>query len=174
MVNDSNHHVVAIQSTLEPAAARSKRPGEIATQELTAAQKATDDNPEVAMNQQGSSSTPTLDRGKLHKLRGHFDEDPGFVSEVLETYLADSKNVVPMLREVVEAADTRALRNVAHMLKGSSSNVGARRMVELCRTLEELGEAGEIEGAMDLLVKVEEEFERVVVEIRNELQPGAS
>lgn len=126
------------------------------------------------MSQDKTESTMTLDRDKLNELRDYFEDDPAFVPEMLEIYLADTKKVMAPLRQAVEASDTEALRKIAHKLKGSSSNVGAHRMVKLCKTLEELGKAGENEGAVTLLLEAEAEFEKLVIEIRKELQSAAA
>ncbi len=126
------------------------------------------------MSREDSNSVPSLDRGRLQKLRSDFGEDPAFVPEVLETYLSDSRNVVLQLRDAVEATDADTFRRAAHALRGSSSNVGARRMVELCRMLEEIAVSEEPCGALNLLAEIEQEFEQVEREIRSELRPGTS
>jgi signal transduction histidine kinase/HPt (histidine-containing phosphotransfer) domain-containing protein len=70
---------------------------------------------------------------------------------------------VPMLEELVDLFLQTAPRNVkqigetvndpvklafhAHTLKSMSLNLGAKKIVDICRRLEEMGRAGEVEGA---------------------------
>ena len=74
------------------------------------------------MSQGEANAVPTLDRDKLNELRSYFEDDPEFVPEMLEIYIADSTKVMAPLREAVEASDTEEFRKIAHKLKGSSSN----------------------------------------------------
>ncbi|MBV4459639.1 Hpt domain-containing protein [Pseudomonas sp. COR58] len=53
--------------------------------------------------------------------------------ELLDTFLADSEN---RLRELQKTVDAEVLSFVAHSFKGSSSNMGATRLAELCHELE--------------------------------------
>ena len=53
---------------------------------------------------------------------------------LLDTFLADSQE---RLRQLHKAGDAIALIATAHSLKGSSSNMGAIRLAELCHQLEQ-------------------------------------
>jgi HPt (histidine-containing phosphotransfer) domain-containing protein len=53
--------------------------------------------------------------------------------ELLDTFLTDSET---RLRELQKTADAEVLAYVAHSFKGSSSNMGATRLAELCHELE--------------------------------------
>ncbi|WP_085577806.1 MULTISPECIES: Hpt domain-containing protein [unclassified Pseudomonas] len=54
--------------------------------------------------------------------------------ELLDIFLADSEN---RLRELQKTVDAEVLSVVAHSFKGSSSNMGATRLAELCSELEQ-------------------------------------
>jgi HPt (histidine-containing phosphotransfer) domain-containing protein len=70
------------------------------------------------------------------------------------------------MREAVSKNNTKEVRRVAHLLKGSSANIGAGPMAALYESLEKTefknGDAG------TLLVKLEREFERVNKALRAE------
>lgn len=63
---------------------------------------------------------------------------------LLKTFLDDSQNRVEELRKA--RADAKALGRIAHSFKGSSSNLGAVRLAQLCQLLE----AEAVEAASDL------------------------
>jgi HPt (histidine-containing phosphotransfer) domain-containing protein len=59
----------------------------------------------------------------------------------------------------------------AHALKSMSLNLGARKLVEICQRLEEMGHAGNIESAASLLQELERTYkltESELLPLRNE------
>ena len=61
----------------------------------------------------------------------------------------------------------------AHALKGASANLGAQHLAELCRQLEALGEAGQVDGAGKRLEQLGQEFARVKIEIEDQTRKEA-
>jgi HPt (histidine-containing phosphotransfer) domain-containing protein len=59
------------------------------------------------------------------------------------------------------------LKRAAHNLKGSSNNLGARTMAELSAALEVLGKNGTVEGATELVTRLEQEYQRVCQDLAN-------
>jgi HPt (histidine-containing phosphotransfer) domain-containing protein len=57
--------------------------------------------------------------------------------------------------------DAAAVENLAHTLKGSSGNMGARGMSALCARLEAAGASGDLSQSFGLLERLKEEFLRV-------------
>ncbi len=53
------------------------------------------------------------------------------------------------------------MERVAHALKGSSGNMGAKGMASICAKLEEAGSAGDLSRAPELLARLDAEFGRV-------------
>lgn len=84
---------------------------------------------------------------------------PDLVTELIDLFLEDTAVQLKMLREAVANDNAKEVRRVAHLLKGSSANIGAGPMAALYGSLEKTefknGDAG------TLLVKLECEFERV-------------
>ena len=54
-----------------------------------------------------------------------------------------------------------ALRRAAHTLKSNARNFGATTLGELCQELESQAKHGELEGAEDLLERIEQEYKQV-------------
>ncbi|MCF4995144.1 Hpt domain-containing protein [Pseudomonas syringae] len=71
-----------------------------------------------------------VDRDVLSALQDVMEES---YFELLDTFLADSES---RLRELEISDDAATLADVAHSFKGSSSNMGAIRLAELCHELE--------------------------------------
>jgi signal transduction histidine kinase/CheY-like chemotaxis protein/HPt (histidine-containing phosphotransfer) domain-containing protein len=83
------------------------------------------------------------------------------VARVVTAYLATAPGQIEEIRSSIEEADAEALRFVAHSLKSSSGNVGARGLRDLARALEEAARAGELGVAKDLASRLDEEWARV-------------
>ncbi|MBA3730898.1 MAG: Hpt domain-containing protein [Gammaproteobacteria bacterium] len=100
----------------------------------------------------------------LQKIRR--PDGPDLLARVIELFLHDTPPRLAALRDTATRGSARDLARIAHTLKGSSANLGARRMVALCAELETLCQAETLDDAAGLLGKLEAEFERV----RNRLQ----
>lgn len=90
---------------------------------------------------------------------------PSLLTSLRETYLTDGRRRLAALSTAVADADPATLRDVAHALKGSSATLGANRLAEFCRQLEELGRSGTAAGGELLLAQVSGEFEQVAIEL---------
>jgi PAS domain S-box-containing protein len=82
----------------------------------------------------------------------------GFLAEVIDTFLSDAPALLAALRTTYEEGDTEALRRTAHTLKSNGQIFGAGRFSELCGDLEERARRGTLEGAAEVLDRVEQEF----------------
>jgi two-component system sensor histidine kinase/response regulator len=95
----------------------------------------------------------------LRELQGEDDTD--IVAELADMFLDDARSGIQALEEAVEEGDAPAVERVAHTLKGSSGNMGARRMSALCAQLEVAGASGDFDLSPELLEQLREEFGRV-------------
>ena len=87
--------------------------------------------------------------------------DDSFFREMVSLYLEDTPLHLATIRENIAVANGERVKSAAHTLKGSSSNFGARRMIQLCATLEHKGLEEDFSTAAELLDKLEAEFVRV-------------
>jgi len=88
---------------------------------------------------------------------------------LLETFLADAQKHYQQIGSTWQNVDFDGLRRSAHSLKGSSANIGASALADLCATLEAQAhaqETGSTEACIHLLCG---ELEAVCAEIRNRL-----
>jgi HPt (histidine-containing phosphotransfer) domain-containing protein len=82
----------------------------------------------------------------------------GLLNQLIDLFLKDSQSRLTAMREALAQGDIKTLTRIAHTLKGSSSNLGAKRMAAICDILEARGEAGSMERSHVLISTLEEEF----------------
>ena len=85
---------------------------------------------------------PILDEAVLAELRATTGDDPAFVRDLVETYLADALVQLDDIAAAVDGSDAAALVRPAHTLKSSSATVGAMRLASVARRLEMSGRSG--------------------------------
>jgi HPt (histidine-containing phosphotransfer) domain-containing protein len=117
----------------------------------------------------------SLDPAALHNIRSLQQLGrPDILGKVIDLFLGDCPGVMNRLRLAIESADAEQVRQNAHRLKSGSANLGATRMAELCRELEQLGRSGTLGDAAALLARVETEFRQVVAALQAERSRGAA
>ncbi|MET0845846.1 MAG: Hpt domain-containing protein [Pseudomonas sp.] len=79
----------------------------------------------------------------------------GGYPELLDTFLKDSEDRLVQLRKT---DDAKQLGATAHSFKGSSSNMGATRLAELCHELEQRAKQKNAEGIEALVGAIDGEF----------------
>ena len=94
------------------------------------------------------------------------------MQELAEAFQFETPPLLEALHEAVAKGQSEQLRRVAHNLKGSSHNLGARTMAALSAELETLGKNGTIEGAAELITRLEQEYRRVCQALVTEVAGG--
>ena len=92
--------------------------------------------------------------------------EPDVLGQVLQLFLDEMPKRIDSLASAWQRGDGPSLARAAHSLKGSSGNIGARQMFELCRQIDERAKAGDFNAARHLLDALGEERGRVEAEIR--------
>ncbi|PWB33584.1 histidine kinase [Pseudomonas sp. SDI] len=109
-----------------------------------------------------------IDRKVLSDLQVVMEE--GY-QHLLETFLDDSEKRLAQLHEAKSAEE---LSMAAHSFKGSSSNMGALALAELCRQLEERVKQRPLYGIEDLINQIDREYADVRQLYRDECQRVAA
>jgi PAS domain S-box-containing protein len=97
-----------------------------------------------------------LDDSALRNLRDLGGDD--FLGEVIDAFLADAPGLLATLRGSLDGQSNEELRRAAHTLKSNGATLGAEQFAELCRTLEQQAKVGELEGAEELVERIETEY----------------
>ena len=100
-----------------------------------------------------------LDREVIESLRELGGSE--MLSELGQMYLDNARSSLDTLQRAVEEGDASTVQRVAHTLRGSSSNMGAKRMASLLAKLQDGGAYQIISDGPELLERLEAEFERV-------------
>jgi HPt (histidine-containing phosphotransfer) domain-containing protein len=84
---------------------------------------------------------------------------------LLDVFLDDSEHRIARLQQMLQgyaggsgAFDLQELSLMAHSFKGSSGNMGALHLADLCRELEERSRREEVSGLEDLLASIDLEY----------------
>lgn len=118
----------------------------------------------------------SLDKDRVRELQDLACDDPGLLDELIDLFLTGTPQLLDQMRRGMEDEDGPALRRAAHTLKGSSGQIGALRMQDICATIETLASTGSLVGIEPLLSELSLAFTRSVGELRslgNGSLPGA-
>jgi HPt (histidine-containing phosphotransfer) domain-containing protein len=110
-----------------------------------------------------------LDRDVLDQLR----EDLGgtaAVREVIRSFLDETPSVLSALRDAAARADVPSIRRAAHMIKGTSSILGARELSEQCAEIERVGQTGCIADAGSRVIAVEASYRTIEAALKAEIE----
>ena len=95
----------------------------------------------------------------LRELAG--PDDPNFFADLVAQFIAHADGAIVDLRAAVAAADAKRLESVAHSLKGSSGNMGAKGMQATCGELQRAGREATVERAAPLVEALAAEYATV-------------
>ncbi len=99
-----------------------------------------------------------LNTEALDELKEVMEDD---FSLLIDTFVTDSETRLQTLSDLVMGTDADAIRREAHSLKGSSSNIGATKMTDLCKSLEDQGKDGVLDGVQGLKDAIAQEYQLV-------------
>jgi len=91
--------------------------------------------------------------------------DVELLKEVVELFLDDYPSSLEKIESAVASGDAKALEHHAHSLKGSVSTLGANRAFEAAFTLEKKGRSGDLTGASDGLLELQQALEALRPEL---------
>lgn len=86
---------------------------------------------------------------------------------LIDVFLSDSEQRLVLLRQAARnlaggtSPDLTELGLAAHSFKGSSSNMGALRLSELCRQLEEQARRQALDGLEELVSLIDSEYQAI-------------
>ncbi len=116
----------------------------------------------------GADGESAIDRSVLEQLRA-WGADDDFLTETLDGFLDEAAGLIEDLTQAVADGDVRAFRDKVHALRGTSGNVGARRIRRTCEglrsvTTEDLAKYG---------TSYVQTFTRELAQLRHELAATA-
>jgi two-component system sensor histidine kinase/response regulator len=110
--------------------------------------------------EQASATEITIDVHVLDELRilGGTDEQ-GFLAELVDQFVRDTEPRLVRLREALELGDALGVGRIAHSIRGSSSQLGGRRLAQACTALEKTANASSLSDGQIDLQQVETDYQ---------------
>jgi signal transduction histidine kinase/CheY-like chemotaxis protein len=110
------------------------------------------------------------DRGIDWKRLEHLQDlsrkrDPSMFTELIRGFLEDAPARIARMKEALGKGDPEAFFQAAHSLKGLSGNLGILTMVDLCESLQKMGQSGVLSGADGFVDRLEQESRRISLEL---------
>jgi CheY-like chemotaxis protein len=99
---------------------------------------------------------------------------PNLLEQLIEIYRSTAPALLQTLDTSIQGEDYDEIRELAHSLKSSSGNIGARKIFELSARLEEMGRDKEIDGASEILVEIEQMYPKVCELLDQEVRRSAA
>jgi CheY-like chemotaxis protein/HPt (histidine-containing phosphotransfer) domain-containing protein len=117
----------------------------------------------------------SIDRDMLHSCLSVFgDQNPTVLQELLDLFLGSTPPRLGEMWEALGVGDAKAMRELAHGLRGSSAQVGATNMAQTCASIGTLVRSGSLQGVRELLDQLELDFERARRDLQTIAREGLS
>jgi HPt (histidine-containing phosphotransfer) domain-containing protein len=120
-----------------------------------------DQNTAPASVTERSAGVAVLDEQTLDQIRQLQRGVPNLLSKVAELYLENSAALLDELRACLQRRDLAGVAKVAHALKSTSANTGAKHLAGICEALEDSALQSKLEESRNALSEVILEHERV-------------
>ena len=117
-------------------------------------------NPESADN---NIKNPLLATAQIDQLRGNGQDDD--FKEIISMYIEQTCEQLGALEKAVNEKDLESIISKAHQIKGSSANLGAIQIADLCSQLEDGAKDGNISSSNQLLNEIHGTFDRTKVQL---------
>jgi signal transduction histidine kinase/CheY-like chemotaxis protein/HPt (histidine-containing phosphotransfer) domain-containing protein len=105
------------------------------------------------------TSSLIVDPAKIEFLRElSSDGQDDLLNTLTDLFFKDFPEYINSLKETVALGDPRKLRENAHAAKGACGNIGVMQLFQTCYELELLGKAGRMDGANELIARLEVEY----------------
>jgi HPt (histidine-containing phosphotransfer) domain-containing protein len=109
----------------------------------------------------------TIDPQMLEGLRELNPDDPAFLRELIDLFVADVADRLVELDRALATADGALLMRAAHTIKGSCSNFGAVELMRISQIMESQGKASDIPGAIATLPALKAAYAAVSADLKN-------
>ena len=99
-----------------------------------------------------------LDLEVLRKLAQLGEGDENFLQTVVHGFISETEKLLINLQTALTKTEYKTFKELAHVMKGSSGNVGAKSLNQICREMMQLNPAGFEDPAGELLIRAQSNF----------------
>ena len=93
-----------------------------------------------------------------------------FLAELIDCYLEESSQQVQAMKAAVAQGNVNNVRREAHILKSNSAAIGANNLAKLCKELEAIASPDEMRSALQKVLQLEVEYQKVATALSIERQ----
>jgi CheY-like chemotaxis protein len=129
--------------------------------------------PQVTRQQGRASAAGVIDSAALERLIKIIDDQPDLLVGLIDTFHDDVQRLVDSARRGLQQGQAEEVRRAAHTLKSTAATFGATRLSELSRSLEALASSRMLEGAADLILRIEAEYQAVRIALETVRERGS-
>lgn len=104
------------------------------------------------------STKQHIDQAALAELKSIMEDD---FKLLVDTFLTDSDMRIASLKSALSQNDPHSFGETAHSFKGSSLNICAIELSNLCQQLETMGRSGQLDNVNPMLEELDNEYATV-------------
>jgi signal transduction histidine kinase/CheY-like chemotaxis protein/PAS domain-containing protein len=120
------------------------------------------------LDEQADPSYP-LDRSILDEIRSlQVPGESDLLAELIDAYLVNSRQLVVKIQAALDGENAIELSKLIHSLKGTSGNLGAYKLSNMCGEVEALADHNDLGPVALWLPQIEAEYQRVVTALNLE------
>ncbi|MBX3617198.1 Hpt domain-containing protein [Nitrosomonas sp.] len=90
-----------------------------------------------------------------------------FLKRLVGIFLASTPGAVMRIEAAIQADDRIGMIQAVHSLRSSAANVGAEQLSDICRLLEDSGDHLQKKDIVELLSKLQHEFQLVTIALQD-------
>jgi CheY-like chemotaxis protein len=102
-----------------------------------------------------STSLPLIDWTYIDSIT---DGDEDFKAELLQTFFESTSKILKKLEQAIAEKNCSEISRIAHLIKGSSANLGITSIAAIANDLEQLGRNQKLDNAESLLKEMQDIF----------------
>ena len=112
-------------------------------------------------------SSEFVNRGVIQRLKELNEKvDPDFFKVVINMFLNQSPNLIDEIKHYLQSGQYDKMGQAAHKLKGSSMNLGASTLAELCKKIEIKARTNELSDIERLIESLQPTYEKTETELK--------
>jgi CheY-like chemotaxis protein/HPt (histidine-containing phosphotransfer) domain-containing protein len=116
----------------------------------------------LTMAEVNESKKDAIDKAVIQSIKSLDSQNGGILlDKVVSLYLKNAEELIMAFEDASSQGDTDKIRYVAHTLKSSSNQVGAKHFAELCAHIEQEARQNRFDSSGHILSTIRSEFENV-------------
>jgi len=127
-----------------------------------------DQNTDAPASHTASSEDPGVPMNYEQALN-EFEQESEVLKEVMKSFLGAVENQVRIMHKAIINDDAQTVRRESHSIKGGAANLTAHALSQAAGELEMIGKSGNLAGSVEVLQKVEKEYQRLVIYVGEKL-----